>query len=128
MGLGFARKVGEAARTKARAMDWADWLAERIMMGASLHGLAAAGEAPSRMTMWRWMRRFPEVRAVILEACEHREEWFSDHILEVLERDDGLSWRALKAALKPWRQQQARLKHRPGYRQARTWSRRKRDA
>lgn len=127
MGLAFAMKVGARARTQARALSWADRLVAKIEAGASLHALAASGKAPSRMTLWRWMRDCEAFRTRILAACDERAMRLMDKIVtieeDVLEEGHGLA--EMRRRRKPWTTKWARLEHRPGYRQARTWSRRK---
>jgi len=93
-------------------------IAARIVEGASLASLGQEAGMPSRTTLYRWMAREPGFAQAVWQACEHREDWYRDQMLAVLNRLGPASNRAIQRALAPLSRRLGSLRRLPGLKAA----------
>ena len=69
---------------------------------------------PSAGAMYNWVRDRPDFAAKVAFACQERELWYLDRVLEIVERMPG-GLAATRRAIAPLNSQRARLRKRPGW-------------
>jgi len=97
-------------------------IVDLIVEGESLRSLSRRPGMPSQKAMYNWHRTRPEFAAAVDQACEDREDWYREAILEVAQGPWPGSVRAANKRLAPLVKQMTRLRKRPG------WKRRRRAA
>jgi len=124
--LRFAMKVGRAARG-AQVSDEGrctpqlmEEITGRIVEGGSLRSIAADPAMPCARTLYAWTRRRPDFEARVLQACDWREEWFADRMLDISDRNGPLGLAATKRETLALRRQLWRLRKRPGWKKRRS--------
>lgn len=111
----------EAGRRKQRlarrrCADLTDAVGDRIVQGASLNSLSKEEGMPTRETLYRWVRDQRDFAARVAQACDIREDWYRDQMVEVLDRGVGTTAKEVRAQMAPLSRQRARLQNRPGKR------------
>jgi len=89
-------------------------IAARIVEGASLADLGREAGMPARSTLYRWVAREPGFARAVWEASAHREDWYRDQMLAVLDRLGPASNRAIQRALAPLARRLGSLRRLPG--------------
>jgi hypothetical protein len=114
MRVNIAAGRRKQALTRRRAAALADAVTDRIVQGESLASLANDPDMPAAGTLYRWVRDHPDFAAQIARACDLREDWYRDKMVEVLDRGLGEPMKELTRRMAPFSRQLVRLKHRPG--------------
>lgn len=92
-------------------------IADEIRQGESLSSLGRRPDLPCATTLYAWVRKQPAFAAQIAQACEDREDWFTDQVMMLADGPGPFAERYRQiAALK---RRLGRLQHRPGARRAR---------
>lgn len=94
-------------------------IAGEIATGASLRDLGARVDMPSAGTLYNWVRTKPEFAARVERACEIRDGWFIDQIVEAEMSAMGGTAREARRRSPALRKQRTRLRKRPGGKVAR---------
>lgn len=118
--LRFAIRVGRRRRVQGPGRctpEFTQLVADEIRQGESLASLARRPDMPCLTTLYTWVRKHPAFAAEIAQACEDREDWFTDQVMMLADgpgdfKDRYRQIAALKAQL-------GRLQHRPGAKRAR---------
>lgn len=108
--------AGLRARVPARMAAVIDPLRDRIIEGGSLHSLGGRHGLPSRGTLYNWVGRSPDFARDIAQACDHREDWYADQLLEIADDADRLGVAEARRRMAPLERQLGRLTQRPGKR------------
>jgi hypothetical protein len=121
--LRMAMAAGRLARGRA-APARMDEIGERIAMGASLRSLAAEAGArergmPSAGTLYAWVRRKPAFAAEVAQACDWREIFLNDRMIDICERNGPFGLAATKREAAPLQLRVNQLVKRPGWKRAR---------
>jgi transposase-like protein len=91
-----------------------------IVEGGSLRSLAQRADMPCARTLYNWVRRKPEFAAKVAQACEWREDWYFDQLLEITgARGAPVSQKEMRRRTAPLMNQLVRLRKRPGWKRAR---------
>jgi hypothetical protein len=88
-------------------------IVEHIMFGGSFASYCRAG-GPSRATLRRWNAKDPAFAAQVAQACELREEWLHDQVVDILTSAPPGPLREMKRSVGPLLRHMTRLRHRPG--------------
>ena len=118
--LRFAVRVGRRRRVQGPGRctpEFTQFIADEIRQGESLASLARRPDMPCANTLYAWVRKYAAFAAEIAQACEDREDWFTDQVMMLADGPGDLKDRyrqiaALKARL-------GRLQYRPGAKRAR---------
>jgi len=94
-------------------------IVDRLRQGQSLRSLARQADMPSQGAMYNWVRTRPEFARAVAEACEDREDWYRDQMLDLVVRAGPMSQKALTRLTAPLARQETRLRKRPGWKQRR---------
>ena len=84
-----------------------------IAVGHTFASIARDG-GPSRTTLRRWVAARPDFAAAVARACELRDDWFNEQVVEVAMRTPPGGMREAKKAVGPILRHMTRLRHRPG--------------
>jgi len=90
-------------------------IVDRLRQGASLRSLSQEAGMPSQGAMYSWARTRPEFARAVAEACEDREDWYRDQMLDLVIRAGPMSEKALTRLTAPLSRQETRLRKRPGW-------------
>ncbi|MBT9474107.1 MAG: hypothetical protein V4514_07960 [Pseudomonadota bacterium] len=115
--LVIALRIGRRRRRALGACtpDLTQFIADEIRQGASLASLARRPDMPCATTLYAWVGKQPVFAAEIAQACEDREDWFTDQVMMLAEGSGALTNRARITELK---RRLGRLQHRPGARRS----------
>lgn len=115
--LVIALRIGRRRRRAPGACtpDLTQVIADEIRQGASLASLARRPDMPCASTLYAWVRKQPAFAAQIAQACEDREDWFTDQVMMLAEGSGVLTNRRQITELK---RHLGRLQHRPGAKRA----------
>ena len=94
-------------------------IVDRLRQGESLRSLSQQADMPSQGAMYNWVRTRPEFARAVAAACEDREDWYRDQMLDLVIRAAPMSERALTRLTAPLSRQETRLRKRPGWKRAR---------
>lgn len=112
-------KRGRPGRPGRNPGRWSAALEEVILAGiiegGSLRSLGAQPDMPCARTLYAWCRTRPDFAAAVARACEDREDWYHDRILDIAERVRPGGVMAARKAMAPLNAQLVRLKKRPGW-------------
>lgn len=89
-------------------------ITEHIVEGGSFASYSRLPDGPSRTTLRRWHRRDPAFARQVASACEWRDEWLADQVLDVAMRKPPGPIREAERAIGQLKRQIVRLRHRPG--------------
>jgi transposase-like protein len=106
--------AGRYARVPARMAAVLDPLRDRIIEGGSLQSLGGKHGLPSRATLYNWVRRSSDFAREIAQACEHREDWYTDQLQMIAEEAQVLGVAEARRRMAPLVRQLGRLSQRPG--------------
>jgi hypothetical protein len=122
--LRIAVRVGRRLRRHHRAgrctPEFTQFIADEIRQGASLASLGRRPDMPCTTTLYAWVRRRPAFAAEIAQACEDREDWFTDQVMMLADGPGEMKGRYRQIAALKYRL--GRLQNRPGARRARNSS------
>jgi hypothetical protein len=119
MNLRMGRLARGGARGKAHRTAVLEPLLDGIVCGGSLHSLGGRDGLPSRDTLYRWVGRDRDFAREVTQACEHREDWYNDQILEIADEAQRIGVAEARRRMAPLSRQLGQLKRRPG----RRWTR-----
>ena len=108
--------AGRRARLPGRMAAVLGPLRDRIVEGGSLHSLGGRHGLPSRGTLYNWVGRSPDFARDIAQACDHREDWYRDQLVEIAEGAEALGVAEARRRMAPLEQRLGRLTQRPGKR------------
>jgi len=92
---------------------------DRLAAGERLKHICRDAEMPCQESVTGWMRRDPEFARAVAEACEDREDWYRDQMLDLVIRAGPASQKALTRLTAPLSRQETRLRKRPGWKRRR---------
>lgn len=92
-------------------------IADEIRQGESLSSLGRRPDMPCASTLYAWVRKQPVFAAEIAQACEDREDWFTDQVMMLADGPGEMKDRYRQIAALKYRL--GRLQNRPGARRAR---------
>ncbi len=92
-------------------------IADEIRQGESLSSLARRPGMPCASTLYAWVRKQPAFAAQIAQACEDREDWFTDQVMMLADGPGEMKARYRQIAALKYRL--GRLQNHPGARRAR---------
>jgi hypothetical protein len=122
-GLRIAMKAGRLAR--GRAGTWRsspallEAIADRIVTGASLRSLGAEPDMPCPGTLYAWVARWPAFEREVLKACDWREDWYNDQMIDTCQRNGPFALSLTRWQVAPLQKQVNRLAKRPGWKRRR---------
>lgn len=108
--------AGARARRAAayRVPQWlSEDICEHIVTGGSFASYCRAG-GPSRTTLRRWVRVDPAFAAEVARACELRDDWLHEQVIDIAMRTPPGPIAQMNRAIGPLLRQMTRLRHRPG--------------
>ena len=91
-----------------------DTLRRGIIKGGSIQSLAGTRGLPCRATLYSWARRSPDFARQVAQACDWREDWYTDQMQIIAEEAPELDVTAARRRMAPLSRQLARLGQRPG--------------
>ncbi len=106
--------AGRYARVPTRMAAVLDTLRDAIVEGGSIRSLAGTRGLPCRATLYRWVRRSPDFARQIADACDHREDWYTDQMQMIADEVGILGVAEARRRMAPLVQQLGRLSQRPG--------------
>lgn len=92
-------------------------IADEIRQGESLSSLSRRPGMPCASTLYAWVRKQPAFAAEIAQACEDREDWFTDQVMMLADGPGEMKARYRQIAALKYRL--GRLQYRPGAKRAR---------
>ncbi|MDO9430079.1 MAG: hypothetical protein Q7T84_02135 [Phenylobacterium sp.] len=92
-------------------------IADEIRQGESLSSLGRRPDMPCAATLYAWVRKQPAFAAEIAQACDDREDWFTDQVMMLADGPGELKDRYRQIAALKYRL--GRLQNRPGAKRAR---------
>lgn len=92
-------------------------IADEIRMGESLASLGRRPDMPCASTLYSWIRKQPAFAAEVAQACEDREDWFTDQVMMLADGPGPFAERYRQIA--ELKRRLGRLQHRPGAKRAR---------
>jgi hypothetical protein len=113
--IGGWRKKGRGPRLLTE--DLQEEIVSRIVEGGSLRSISLDPAMPCQGTLSNWVRDRPAFAHAVAQACEEREHWYYDHVLEIAQAATPATVKAAEAAISPFKRQLARLRKRPGWKQ-----------
>ena len=116
--LVLAMKIGRLARGR-EAPELMEEIGKRIAMGASLRSLGAEPGMPSVGTLYAWVRRRPAFAAEVARACDWREEYLNDQMLDMSEHIGPRGLEATRREVRAMQWRVIQLAKRPGWKRAR---------
>jgi len=111
-------RAGRKARARARRKAALEILCDRIVQGGSVHSLGGRHGLPASKTLYRWINTDPDFAREVARACDIREDWYRDKMIEVLDKSGPISGAEMRRRLAPLSRQLGSLKNRPGKRWA----------
>lgn len=100
-------------RAGARCAALTPAIVDHIREGGSLLSVSREPGMPTANTLYRWMAEHPDFAEAVTVACEDREDWYLDRMVDIVEARGGATPAARRAASGLSRQL-ARLRNRPG--------------
>jgi len=94
--------------------DLASRITARIATGASLYSLSQQPNMPSEATLYAWVRRHPAFAQAVARACEERETWYNEQLIEIAQAARPGTVMATRRLMGPITRQLVRLRNRPG--------------
>ncbi len=92
-------------------------IVDEIRQGESLSSLGRRPDMPCAATLYAWVRKQPAFAAQIAQACEDREDWFTDQVMMLADGPGEMKDRYRQISALKYRL--GRLQYRPGARRAR---------
>lgn len=120
--LRFVLKGWNRKRGQERCLctpELTDAIVDQIVQGHSLRSLGRLPDMPSAGTLYNWVRTRPEFAARVAEACEDREDWYNDQLLDISMIAVPGAVGAARKQMAPLNSQLARLRKRPGWKRRR---------
>ena len=116
--LRMAMRAGRRARRREPPKALAEEIGERIVRGASLRSLGAEPDMPCAATLYAWVKRWPAFAAEVARACDWREEFLNDQMIDIAERNGPFALAATKREAAPLQLRVNQLAKRPGWTRA----------
>jgi hypothetical protein len=107
-------RMGRLARGASKRAAVLEPLLDGIVSGGSLHSLGGEDGLPHRDTLYRWAARSPDFAREIAQACDHREDWYTDQLQLIAEEAQHIGADEARRRMAPLRRQLGRLSQRPG--------------
>ena len=98
----------------ARMAAVLDTLRSAIIEGGSIKSLAGTRGLPCANTLYSWARRSPDLARQIAQACDWREDWYTDQMQIIAEEAQDLGVTEARRRVAPLSRQLGRLGQRPG--------------
>lgn len=118
--LRIAIRVGGRRRAQGPGRctpELTQFIADEIRQGESLASLGRRPDMPCVATLYSWVRKHAAFAAEIAQACDDREDWFTDQVMMLADGPGELKDRYRRIAALKYRL--GRLQNRPGARRAR---------
>jgi transposase-like protein len=120
----IAFRVGRLAGAKARARaqltaELREEITDRIVLGGSLRSVARSPDMPCAQTLYAWVARWPEFAREVARACEIREVWLNDQMIDIAIRNGPFGLAETKREAAPLQLRANQLSKRPGWKRAR---------
>ena len=106
-------QVGRFKRVGPRMEAATQPLLDGIVQGGSINTLGGQDGLPGAKTLYRWLRRNPELADQVAQACEDREMWYMDDILDIVERVGPGDLALARRMIAPLTRRLGQLKNRP---------------
>jgi hypothetical protein len=113
--MAVGRRAAAVARGRVRMETLREEIGDRIVAGDSLRSLGAEADMPSAATLYAWFRRWPDFAREVSRACDIREDWLNDRMIDICERNGPFGLAATKRQAAPLQQAVNRLAKRPGW-------------
>ena len=105
--------VGRFKRVGPRMEAATQPLLDGIVQGGSINTLGGQDGLPTAKTLYLWLRRNPELAGQVARACEDREMWYMDDILDIVERVAPGDLALARRLIAPLSRRLGQLKNRP---------------
>jgi hypothetical protein len=106
--------AGRRARAPARMAAALDTLRHGIIQGESLQSLAGRDGLPCRATLYNWTARSPDFAREIAQACDHREDWYTDQLQILADEAEHIGLAEARRRAAPIIRRLGQLRARPG--------------
>ena len=106
-------QVGRFKRVGPRMEAATQPLLDGIVQGGSINTLGGQDGLPCAKTLYRWLARNPELADQVAQACEDREMWYMDDILDIVERVGPGDLALARRMIAPLSRRLGQLKNRP---------------
>ena len=106
--------AGQRGRVPRRMSAALDPLLSGIVQGGSLQSLASRDGLPCRGTLYNWTRRSPDFAREIAQACDHREDWYTDQLRIIAEEAQHIGAGKARRRMAPLLRRLGRLSQRSG--------------
>ena len=114
LAIGVGRRARGERLARARLAQVREAVGDEIVVGESLRSLGARRDMPSAATLYAWFRRWPDFAREVLWACDLREDWFNDQMIDICQRNGPFALAATKRQAAPLQLRVNRLAKRPG--------------
>jgi hypothetical protein len=111
IGMGQRRQGGARRRLTP---ELTEAILGGIVEGESLASLGRRPDMPCAGTLYGWVARDREFAGEVAQACDHREDWYEDQFLMLMDAAGPATIEALRQRMAPLRGRHARLQNRPG--------------
>lgn len=115
LAIGMGRGRQGAARRRLTP-ELTEAILGGIVEGESLAGLGRRPDMPSAATLYGWVARDREFAREIAQACDHREDWYRDQLVEIADQAGSLGVAEARRRMAPLLRRLGRLTKRPGKR------------
>ncbi|MGH6964588.1 MAG: hypothetical protein ACREE0_08880 [Phenylobacterium sp.] len=106
--------AGRRGRVPARIAAALDRLCAGIVQGGSFSSLGGRDGLPTKVTLYKWAARSPDFARDIAQACDQREDWYTDQLQMIADGAAALGPAEVRRRSAPILRQLGRLTKRPG--------------
>jgi len=110
------QRMGRLARGWARRRAVLEPLLNGIVRGGSLNSLSGKNGLPCRATLYAWVRRDPAFAREVAQACDDREDWYTDQMQIIADEAGPISVADARRRVAPLSRRLGQLRGRPGKR------------
>jgi hypothetical protein len=84
------------------SQDMADEICLRLSNGISLNDICSDPDMPSKMSVWRWQRAFPEFAEQMQEARANMAEFLAGEIVKIADSEEDPNRAKVRIAARQW--------------------------